>query len=259
MSETKDAKDLVIDNLRKQIEQYKEKLSAFNFESLMSKISNLEKLVIAKDQEIQDLRASSSEGASDTELRTKNIVLQSKIRALEQKNNELSTEKENLELKTKRLEKDAGKTEEIDALRRQLRQEMENSERLRNQINAMNRDFSQVQQIQQENEHLRSHVAQLQSQGASVGGGGNSTDIQRLRAEIQSKDQKIAQLEKLAQSGADGPIDPNAGGPMAALRMQREITALKSQIQMLKKSESELQKKYQELAQKGDKRWEDGW
>jgi predicted nucleic acid-binding Zn-ribbon protein len=264
MSDAKDAKDLVIENLRKQIEQYKEKLTGFNFENLTSKISTLEKQVIAKDQEIQDLRASSSQGMSDTELRTKNLMLTSKVRALEQKISELNAEKENLELKTKRLEKEAGKGEELDSLKRQLRLEMENGERLRNQFAALNRDYAQVQQIQQENAQLRAYIDQIQRQGIPVGGNmatiNNSSEIQRLYAEIQARDQKIAQLESSLQSNSDATVtDSSSGSPMANLRMQREITALKSQIQMLKKSEADLQKKYQELSQKTGHRYDDSW
>ena len=44
------AKDLVIQNLRDQIEQYKQKLASFNYEGMSAKISSLEKMLIAKDQ-----------------------------------------------------------------------------------------------------------------------------------------------------------------------------------------------------------------
>jgi predicted RNase H-like nuclease (RuvC/YqgF family) len=246
---SKDAKDLVIENLRNQIEEYKQKLTAFNFEALSSKIASLEKMVVAKEQELMDLRSATTTGGSDAELRTKNIVLQSKIRTLEGKVTELSQEKEQLEMKIARLEREAGNSADMDALRLQLRQEMEKTERLRNQLNALSRDSGQLQQLQQENQQLKNKIAQLQAnpQGTASGGlrgGADPAEIQRLKQEIQARDQRIAQLE--STGGSDGA----AGGPMAALRLQREINALKAQLQATKRSEAELQQKLNEAMRK---------
>lgn len=251
------AKDLVIENLRNQIEQYKQKLASFNFEALSTKISSLEKIIVTKDQEIMDLRAMAGGDGTDTELRTKNIVLQGKVRSLEAKITELTAEKDALQERVKRLEKEANDSQQIEVLRKQLRQEMEKSERYQAQLSALTKQIAQVDQIQQENQQLKQQLKDQSANPQNVpisahSGPATPAEIQKLRTEIIAKDKKIAQLEAAAQSNAAG----TGSGPMAVLRLQREIAALKAQIQAMKKNETGLQQQLMELNRKSHGGWD---
>jgi predicted RNase H-like nuclease (RuvC/YqgF family) len=97
-------------------------------------------------------------------------------------------------------------------------------------------------QAQAEIQSLRQQLQAAQSQS----GKGNSQESAQLRNEINARDQKIAELERQASSvGAAA-----SSGPMGNLRMQREINALKAQIDMLKKNEADMKSKYDQAIRK---------
>ena len=84
---TKDSKDLIIDNLKKQVDEYKKRLESQNYDSLTARITELEsQLEEENPRNVRILKATanmSGESGSSTELKTKMILLQSKIRASE--------------------------------------------------------------------------------------------------------------------------------------------------------------------------------
>ena len=128
------------------------------------------------------------------------------------------------------MEGKAGDSDQINVLKSQLKQEMERSEKLRTQLNQMQGSSPQAQ------EEINNLRKQLQAaQNAQKSGGpmvGNAGDINKLRADLSPRDRRIAKLEKQMSSGS-----ANLTGPMANVRLQREINALKSQIDMMKKNE----------------------
>ena len=150
------------------------------------------------------------------------------------------------------MEGKAGDSDQINVLKSQLKQEMERSEKLPTQLNQMQGSSPQAQ------EEINNLRKQLQAaQNAQKSGGpmvGNAGDINKLRADLSARDQRIAELEKQMSSGS-----ANLTGPMANVRLQREINALKSQIDMMKKNEAEIKKKYEEAVRKSESKSEDEW
>jgi hypothetical protein len=248
----KDSKDMVIENLRNQLEEYKKKISESSYETLTTKISDLETQLAEKIKQIEDLKASSNLGGGSSldinDLRTKMIVLQSKIRAGESKIQELTNQNEELEAKCKRNETKAGDSEQAEVLKRQLKQEMDTTENLRNQINQMQSGMSS--QSQQEIQDLRKQLSKAQIQAGQGGSSASSAEINRLRQEITVRDQKIADLEK-------GGSSANLTGPMANVRLQREVNALKAQIDMLKRNEADMRTKYESAMRKSEQKEEE--
>jgi chromosome segregation ATPase len=244
---------MVIDNLRKQLDEYKTRATASSYESLTNKISDLESQLAEKNKLIEDMKASSNVGGGSSsadinDLRTKMIVLQSKIRAGETKIQELTTTNEELEAKCKRNETKAGDSEQAEILKRQLKQEMETTENLRNQINQIQSGASS--QSQQEIQDLRRQLSTAQMQAGQGGSAASSAEINRLRQEISARDQKIAELEK-------GGGSATATGPMGNVRLQREVNALKAQIDMLKRNEADMRSKYESAMRKSEQKEEE--
>lgn len=248
---TGDSKDLVIANLRSQLEEYKKKFQEKTYENLTEKIKELENKINQKNKEIEDLKAnlSTSNGGGDiNELRTKILLLQSKVRTAEGKVDELQRQNEELQAKSKRADQDGANSEQLEALKRQLRQEMETTDKLRNQINTMQTGMSS--QAQAEIQSLRQQLQAAKMQGGRV----NPQEVTQLRNEIAERDRKIAELERQVTSNS-----PQSTGPMGNLRMQREISALKAQIEMLKKNEAEMKSKYDAAMRKSQGQVEDDW
>ena len=50
---TKDSKDLIIDNLKKQVDEYKKRLESQNYDSLTARITELESQLEEKTQECE--------------------------------------------------------------------------------------------------------------------------------------------------------------------------------------------------------------
>jgi DNA repair exonuclease SbcCD ATPase subunit len=253
------SKDMVIERLKKENDELKERLKAGTFENFTQKIQELEQKIQNKDKEIADLKTATSaggEGGDVNEIRTRLIIAQSKIRTSDQKITQMTTEKEELEAKLKRQDGKSADNEQVEVLKRQLRQEMETSDRLRSQLNrAPGGSNPQLEQeVQQLRQQLQAAQAQSKSGGAGisqVGGASSSGDVGKLKQELAARDQKIALLEKDIASASSASAG-GATGPMANLRLQREINALKSQIEMLKKSEAEMRQKYQQAMKKDE-------
>ena len=240
------SKDLVIDRLKAEIEEYKAKLAQNTFDNLSQKIAELEKKVQEKDAELNDIKAASNIGGGGdaNEARTRLIILQSKVRQYEQKIASLEAEKQELDAKMKRMETKSAGSDQLDVLKRQLKQEMEANEKLRTQVN----------QLCMEDDRDRK-IKDLEIRLANAGKGGSGgvvspVEINQLKQEVAMRDRRIADLEKqMMETPAGGAA---AGGPMANVRLQREITALKSQIEMLKKNEAEMKRQYQAAMRKDE-------
>jgi DNA repair exonuclease SbcCD ATPase subunit len=257
LKEISDPKDIIISNLKEQLTQYKNKMAQTSYENLTGKITELEKALKGRENEIKDLKSTSNAGGGSGDsnnLRTKMIILQSKVRASEQKLAKAVTEKEELEIKLSKMGKAPVDDGKVQVLKKQLRQEMETSDRLRNQLNRMSMENSGGSDLQQENQNLRDQIQRLQQQGGG-GGGMNDEQVAQFQSEIYKRDQRIKELEtemnNIAKAGS--------AGPMANLRLQREINALKSQNEMLKKSEKEMRKKYEQTMRKQEFSVDDGW
>lgn len=256
-----ESKDMVIENLRKQVEEYKKKMAEHSYETFTAKIAELENQLAQKCKECDDLKATSSMGGGGgdvNEYKTKIIMLQSKIRVTENKLDEALHVKEDLDAKVKRLETKAGDGEQTDVLKRQLRQEMETTDRLRQQLNQAASTISP--QVQEEMNNLKRQLQTAQA-AAQRGGAspvtltGGSGDVARLKNEITMRDQKIADLERQLAS----PAGMSASGPMANVRLQREINALKSQVEMLKKNETDMKRRYEDAIRKSEAKDSDEW
>jgi len=256
-----DPKDLVIENLRNQVEEYKKKISEHSYETFTAKIAELENQLTQKTKECQDLKATSSMGGGGgdiNEYKTKIIMLQSKIRVTENKLDEALHAKEEIEAKVKRLEGKAGESEQTEILKRQLRQEMETTDRLRQQLNQASSTISP--QVQEEINNLRRQLQAAQTTAqrgaaAPIGLTGGSGDVARLKNELAARDQKIAEMERQL----NGPAGISAAGPMGNVRLQREINALKSQVEMLKKNEADMKRRYEDAIRKSEAKDSDEW
>jgi chromosome segregation ATPase len=240
------------------VEEYKKQAQSHTYENLTARIADLETKLGQKERENEDLKMSqaSSSGSNVGNndeimgLKTKLLVSQGKLRAAENKVDELTQQLGEMEQKVLISQKQAGNFEQNEILKRQLRQEMDTTEQLRAQLNKLSTGVNA--QSQQELQYYRQQLQQAQAQinqlqSSSQGGTGDSG---QLRQEIAARDQQIAQLQQqLAQSGSASSAAPSGAsgsGPMANLRLQREINALKSQIEMIKKNEAQMRLKYEE-------------
>ena len=250
-----DPKDLVIEHLRTEVATLKDRLSQNSFENLTDNITQKDAVIEGLKSRVSELESSvkSEAGGDGSEHRMKNIILQSKVSKLKQELDKMNKEKEDLEFAVIQAKKNSTSTGELTTIKRQLHQEMETSDRLRNQLNRASLNSGGNAQMQQEIQNLRYQLQQ--AQGGEMGMG-NPQELEQLQNQIQIRDQKIAELRQQldALTGDEG-----AGGPMANLRLRREINALKSQLEMIKRSESEMRKKYEQQARKSEFSFDDGW
>jgi len=184
------SKDLVIDRLKAEIEEYKTKLAQNTFDNLSQKITELEKKVQEKDSEINDLKAASSVGAGGdaNEARTRLIILQSKVRQYEQKISSLEAEKQELEGKVKRMETKSADSDQLDILKRQLKQEMDANEKLRTQVNQLCMEDDRDRKIKD----LEIRLANV-GKGGSGASGASPAEINTLTQEVATRDRRIAE------------------------------------------------------------------
>ena len=79
--------------------------------------------------------------------------------------------------------------------------------------------------------------------------------VNRLKNELAARDQKIAEMERQL----NGPAGISAAGPMGNVRLQREINALKSQVEMLNKNEADMKRRYEDAIRKSEAKDSDEW
>ncbi len=259
-----DSKDLVIENLKKQVEEYKKALGTHTYENLTKKIDELSQQLLKKDEEIKSMKEVSSAGGTEDEaqLKTKLIVLQSKLR---------QKEKEIEELK----EKGGGSAQptaisppvplpgtvdpqEIEILKRQLEQERRTVERLREQLNAgggaaapSGSGGAQLKILQAENAQLREEIRKLKETKGQEGP--QSNEVQQYKELLAQKENQIAQMEAaMARTGKGSTY-------LTEKKYQRKIEELESQIKIMKKAEQEMKQRFEEAMLKTDFKEDEGW
>lgn len=279
-------KDTEIEKLKKELEVSKRGSTQVSYAALVKKIEVLQKDVEQKDEELnsqkkvlEDLQKTSSAG----DLQTKIIVLQSKIRQKDIKIRDLTEELNKKDKKVDALEKISeteGGGANIDALKSQ-KQDLENQVKsLRQQIVTLGEKADKAEALQQALLILQQELATSKSAGpvapkpqsAPSSPGVDPVQISALQGEIRRRDEQIASLQ---QQIASAPVGGGAGiaaaaGPavgsqvsgasfMSQRRSEQRVRELESQVEMLKRSESQMRLQYQEamrkLASKSELEW----
>ena len=252
-----ESKDIIIENLKKQLEEYKKSAETHTYEHLTTKISELQEELKKKEEEIKVLKEVGGVSEDEAQLKTRLIVLQSKLRQKEK-------EVEDLKAGQGAVPSTPAPTpvvqpadpQEIDILRRQLDQERRTVERLREQINTgaaggAAGGGAQVKVLQAENAQLREELKRVkESQSESTG---ESDQVQELRNLLSAKENQIAQMEAaMARTGKGSTY-------LAERKYQRKVEELESQIKVMKKAELEMKKRFEEAMLKFEYREDDGW
>jgi len=240
--------------LSAEIENLKKSMTDNSSAVLMKKIETLESELGKKEKEISDLKSISDSGVagggegSIQDLKTKMIILQSKIRKSTEEMETLKHEMEDLQLQNKRLKRQV----EEGANSEQLAREVEDLKSQLSRYKAMASESSQSEEraraLESEVANLRQQLAQRPSGGemAEFQSGGTDKLVQKLKQMVEERDRTISQLQDQANSGGGG-----AGGSfLAQNRVQRRISELEAQVNMLKKNESDMKRRYEEAMRK---------
>jgi hypothetical protein len=257
-----DSKDLVIENLRKQVEEYKKALETHSYDNLTKKIDELTKDLLKKDEEIKTLKEMSSGSGEEGQLKTKLIVLQSKLRQKEKEIEELK-EKGGVSTPSPVVASPVslpGTTDpaEIEILKRQLDQERRTVERLREQLNASGGagapsggGGAQLKILQAENAQLREEIRKLKETKSPEGA--PTDEVKQLKDLLAQKENQIAQMEAaMARTGKGSTY-------LTEKKYQRKIEELESQIKIMKKAEQEMKQRFEEAMLKTDFKEDEGW
>ncbi len=132
---------------------------------------------------------------------------------------------------------------------------METSDRLRQQINQLSNSTGASPELQKKVKMLENQLEQAKRQAASSGGGSSTVDSLQLKNEMRKMNAENQELKKQLEEFSSGA----SAGPMATVRLQREIATLKSQMEMLKKDKEQMQKKYEDLMRKQEFDFDEGW
>ncbi len=278
-------KDVEIEKLKKELEVSKRGSTQVSYAALVKKIEVLQKDLEQRDEELnsqkkilEDLQKTSSAG----DLQTKIIVLQSKIRQKDIKIRDLTEDLNKKDKKVEALEKIAqteGGGGNVDALKAQ-NQELETQVKsLRQQMVSIGEKADKTDALQQALLVLQQELAITKSAGPVApkvqsappsGGGVDPAQIAALQGEIRRRDEQIASLQQqLASAPAGGGIAAAAGPSvgsqvsgasfMSGRRAEQRVRELESQVEMLKRSESQMRQQYQEamrkLASKSELEW----
>ncbi len=253
-------KDLVIKRLKNQLEKYKKKLEEHSYDNIAKKVEELEAQLKQKDNIIADLKETSGltgdAGGDAQKIKTKLIVTQSKLRKTEKTLRQVGSKNEELERKLDRQNKKSSNAQEVSILKRQLRQEMETSDRLRAQINDASQGGQKAQELERKVLSLQQQLKQAKANSSGFGGASSGNEnVMKFKNEVdrlQGENNKLkSQLEDMSSGGG--------GGPMATLRLKREITSLKSKIEMLEKDKKQMEKRYRDSVRKSEFSLDDGW
>ena len=239
--------------LKAEIENLKRKLSEQDVGPLMKKIEYLEGQLKKKNKEINDLKSVTSggiggTGGSSQELKTKLIILQSKMRKINQENEKYKKELNDLKMQNSRMKKKSGLGESADALKNELSMYKSQNDRYRAQL-------SDLDQINARSQKLELQVSSLQQQLASKKASpvsnefnefsGNAEDglVQKYKNIVAERDASIEQLQQQVSSGG-------GGGFMAQNRANRKVAELEAQINMLKRNEADMKRRYEDAMRK---------
>ncbi len=268
-------KDTEIEKLKKELEVSKRGSTQVSYAALVKKIDVLQKEVDQRNEEIaaqkkvlEDLQKNSSAG----DLQTKIIVLQSKIRQKDIKIRDLTEDLNKKDKKVEALEKIAQNEsggENINALKAQ-NQELETQVKsLRQQMVAVGEKADKADALQQALLVLQQELSIMKSaspaparvQSVPSSAGMDPAQIAALQGEIRKRDEQIASLQQqLAASPSDGGV-AEAAGPavgaqisgasyMSQRRSDQKVRELESQVEMLKRSETQMRQQYQEAVRK---------
>ncbi|MHA1339826.1 MAG: hypothetical protein ACTSRZ_06750 [Promethearchaeota archaeon] len=245
-------KDRTIRILKAEIENLKRNLSQKSDDKLLNRIKFLENELKIKEKTIADLKTIFPKGGDNQQLQTKIIVLQSKLRKSNQQIEELNIKLKEYELKNKRLEEQLKNKD----FNENLTQEIENYKRKIAQLKAR---ISELEQTASKVKILEQQVLSLQKEltkkskpkpGGDFGDfmATDAGEIKKLKKIIQEKNERINELEEQLASAGSG------GGPvmgfLAQNQAKRRIKELEAQIAMLKKSEAEMKRRYDEAMRK---------
>jgi len=240
-------KDRTIRILKAEIENLKRNLEQQSNELLQNRIKFLENELNIKDKEISDLKSSIPKNKDDQEIQAKFIILQSKLRKSNEEIENLKVMLKEYELKNKRLEEQLKNQESNE----KLKIEIENYQKKISQLNAK---ISELEPLASKAKSLEQQVLSLQKEltskskvGGDLGAFKDAEDINKLKSIINEQNNRIKELEEnLLKSGGPSPVM----GFMAQNQAQRKIKELESQVFMLKKSETEMRRKYEDLLRK---------
>ncbi len=277
-------KDVEIEKLKKELEVTKRGSTQVSYAALVKKIEVLQKEVEQKDEELnsqkkvlEDLQKTSSAG----DLQTKIIVLQSKIRQKDIKIRDLTEELNKKDKKVEALEKIAqteGGGVNIDALKAQ-NQELETQVKsLRQQMVSIGEKADKTDALQQALLVLQQELALAKSAGpvaprvqsTPTSSGVDPAQIAALQGEIRRRDDQIASLQQQLASAPAGVGIATAAGPavgsqvsgasfMSQRKADQRVRELESQVEMLKRSESQMRQQYQEAMRKLSNKDELSW
>ncbi|HMF31201.1 MAG TPA: hypothetical protein VKK79_07295, partial [Candidatus Lokiarchaeia archaeon] len=263
-------KDEEIEKLKKELETAKRGTTQVSYSALVKKIDTLQKSLDLKESELADKKKildDLQKTSSASDLQTKLIVLQSKIRQKDIKIRDLTEDVNKKDKKIAALEKiteTEGGGVSIEELKSQNVDLEGQVQGLRQQLMALGEKAAEAANLQQENESLQAQLATAQASPASAGPiGGRGVDpaqIAALQGEIRARDEQIASLQQQltgAQvSGTGSAAGPNPGTQvsgtsfMSARRAEMRVRELESQVEMLKKSEAQMRQQFQEAQRK---------
>ncbi|MBD3353855.1 MAG: hypothetical protein GF364_20400, partial [Candidatus Lokiarchaeota archaeon] len=217
--------------LKAEIVKLKKSMKEKSYESLSKKIDFLENELKKKEKELKDYKSVASSGNNTQELKTKIIILQSKIRKSNQDLEKLKNKCNNLELKNKRLEKQLEDKEESKELSDQIEQYRKRIARYKSTISDLSQTAEKANALEQEVLKLRKKLAQKPSRPtpssnefAEFAQGNDNATIQNLKTMIEERDQEIQRLENQLASGG------GTGGFLSQNRTKRKIKELEAQI-----------------------------
>jgi chromosome segregation ATPase len=244
--------------LSAEIENLKKGMSDNSSAVLMKKIEGLESELLKKDKEITDLKSVSSiseSGVSGSgegsiqDIKTKMIILQSKIRKSAEEAEAMKREIEDLQIQNKRLKRQVEEGANSEQLSKEVNDLKNQLSRYKAQASEQSQSDERSRALEAEVSSLRQQLAQRSSSNemSEFQGGGNDKLIQKLKQMVEERDRTISQLQDQSNSGAAG----GAGGTfLSQNRIQRRIAELEAQVNMLKKNESEMKRRYEEAMRK---------
>ncbi|GAB4330270.1 MAG: hypothetical protein Kow0069_37940 [Promethearchaeota archaeon] len=209
-----------------------------SYSDLIRRIEDLEEVLDRKDLEIkglnelvEDLR---TDAASD-ELKTRLIIVKSKLR---QKDITIKDLREKLEKKRKKIESLRKILESGDSTR-ELKEKNDRLVALESKLGeALGRIADLEGALAVAN--ARASSATLEPPPLA------SEDVEALKRELVAKDARIEELEAALAGAAEG----ERASPLGTKRLEMRIRELEAQVQMLRKSEADLRRRYETAVQK---------
>ncbi|MHA1731576.1 MAG: hypothetical protein ACTSU5_06515 [Promethearchaeota archaeon] len=248
-----------IAHLERELEIARRGQTQASYSQYIQKIEVLSKELGDRNDEVRQLKRNIEDlqrNSSVSDMQTKVIVLQSKIRQKDIKIRDLSAEVESLKKKNlalKNIVETEGNVEDIKKENAQLKEQVS---RLQQQVITLDAKTSAVGALQARVAELEEQLKSRPSPVPSAVASGSDTQILR---ELALRDQRIQELE--TQLNAARTEDSAGGGEgfMGGRRYQMRIRELESQLDMLKRSEADMRKRYSEamrrLAEKEEFNW----